>query len=100
MPSQNTSKVTSETSSDSTIESLVERLAEEMTFSKADHCAMPCYDVLVKVIQVLRKLVNPIRLAEETRKAELVERLTEQLTFVRTNLDLSLIHISEPTRPY
>ena len=90
MPSQNTSKVTSETSSDSTIESLVERLAEEMTFSKADHCALPCYDVLIKVIQVLRKLVNPIRLSEDTRKAELVERLTEQLTFVRTNLDCQI----------
>ena len=90
MASQNTSKPTSDTSSDSSIESLVDKMAGEMTVAKEDHCAMPDYEVLVKVIQVLRKLVNPIRLAEETCKNKLSARLSEQLEFVRSNLNCQI----------
>ena len=90
MASQKTSKPTSDTSSDSSIESLVDKMAGEMTVAKEDHCAMPDYEVLVKVIQVLRKLVNPIRLAEETCKNKLSARLSEQLEFVRSNLNCQI----------
>ena len=86
MASQNTSKPISDTSSDSAIESLVEKMAGEMTISKADHCPMPDFDTLVQIIQVLRKLVNPIRRAEETSELELSARLLDQLKFVRTKL--------------
>jgi len=90
MASQKTSKPTSDTSSDSSIESLVDKMAGEMTVAKEDHCAMPDYEVLVEVIQVLRKLVNPIRLAEETCKNKLSARLSEQLQFVRSNLNCQI----------
>ena len=90
MASQNTSKPIADTSSGSNIESLVKKMAGEMTIAQADHCSMPDYDVLVEIIQVLRKLVNPIRLAEETSEAELSARLAEQLTFVRSNLNCQI----------
>ena len=90
MASQNTSKPTSDTSSESAIESVVKKMAGEMTVAAADHCSMPDYEILVEVIQVLRKLVNPIRLAEETSEEELLARLSEQLKFVRSNLNCQI----------
>lgn len=61
-------------------------MAGDMTVSKADHCPMPDFDTLVEIIQVLRKLVNPIRRAEETSELELSARLLDQLKFVRSKL--------------
>ncbi len=86
MAPQNTTKSSPGSADSTNIESLVELMAGEMTISKADHCPMPDYELLVEIIQVLRKLVNPIRRAEESSTLELSARLLDQLKFVRRNL--------------
>lgn len=47
---------------------------------------MPDFDLLVEIIAVLRKLVNPIQRSEETSEIALTGRLFHQIQYVRENL--------------
>jgi len=76
----------SEKSPDRQIESLIHQIAEPMTLSKKNHSPIPDYDLLVKIIQTLRKIVNPLIRCEETCPDDLRLRLQQQFEFVQTHI--------------
>ena len=77
---------TPKTQSDKQIQSLVQQIVKPMTLSQKDHSPIPDYDLLVKIIQALLNIVNPLIRCEETCPDELKERLLQQFKFVEANL--------------
>ncbi len=75
----------SPTQSDNLLQSLVRRIAEPMKLSQANHSPIPDYDLLVEIIQTLRKIVNPLIRCEETCPDELKARIEQQFAFVETH---------------
>lgn len=75
-----------DTQSDNLLQSLVQQMAKPMTLSQENHSPIPDYDLLVEIIQTLRKLVNPLIRCEETCPDELRSRIKQQLRFVEKNL--------------
>ena len=71
---------------DKLFEALVQQIAKPMTLSKKNHSPIPDYDLLVEIIQTLRRIVNPQGRCEETCSDELRARLRQQFEFVQTNL--------------
>lgn len=75
----------SEKAADSQLESLVRQIAETMQLSEQNHSEVPDYDLLVEIIQTLRKIVNPLIRCDETCIDKLRSRLQQQFEFVKTN---------------
>jgi serine O-acetyltransferase len=90
MTASQTSETKSNAPANASISSLVNRIADSMTLSKQDHSPMPDYDLLVKIIQTLRKIVNPLVRAEETSADQLRARLNQQFEFVKTHFSKQL----------
>lgn len=85
MSAPQTSDKKTDDASDDLITDLVDQIAQPMTLSKQNHSPMPDYDLLVEIIQTLRKIVNPLIRAEETSSDQLRSRLNQQFEFVRIN---------------
>lgn len=85
MSASQTSDHNTENEPDNLVDDLVRRIAEPMTLSKQNQSPMPDYDLLVEIIQTLRKIVNPLIRAQETSADRLRARLADQFEFVRTH---------------